>query len=70
MRTFVGLFGLSLSLLAVSCGPSAEEQQAMEKLRQDSIAAAQAQLEAAKEAARQQMIEDSIRQADTMMVKP
>lgn len=63
MRKFGVIFSLSAFMFAISCGPSAEEKAAIEKHIQDSTAAAQAQMEAAKEAARQQAIDDSIAQA-------
>ncbi len=60
----------SITCLFLACGPTAEEKAAQQKLVDDSIAAAQAQLEAAKDAARQQMVEDSIRQAESTQEQP
>jgi outer membrane phospholipase A len=50
----------SISAL-VACGPSAEEKQAMEKAKQDSIAAVEAQ-KAAEDAAKAQAAQDSTNQ--------
>lgn len=65
MSKFYALLLLCCSITIVSCGPSAEEKAAAEKKVQDSIAAANVQMEAAMEAARQQLVEDSLAMADT-----
>lgn len=57
LAIIAGVFSLS------SCGPSAEEKAAAEKAVQDSIAAAEAQLQAAEEAARAQAVQDSLNAA-------
>jgi len=54
--------------LFISCGPSVEEKQAAEKHTQDSIAAAKVQMDAAMAAARQQAVEDSIAEMDSIEV--
>ena len=43
-----------------ACGPSAEEKAAAEKAQQDSIAQAEAQMQAAEQAAAEQAMQDSI----------
>jgi predicted outer membrane protein len=65
---FLIILAIGMLLLSASCGPTAEQKEAAEQHRSDSIAAAQAQLEAAKEAARQQAIEDSIAEADSTVI--
>jgi protein involved in sex pheromone biosynthesis len=57
LAIIAGVFSLS------ACGPSAEEKAAAEKAVQDSIAAAEAQLQAAEEAARAQAVQDSLNAA-------
>lgn len=49
----------------VSCGPSAEEQAAVEKARQDSIANAEAQMQAAQEEANRQAAEATAASTDS-----
>jgi len=54
----------------ISCGPSAEEKAAAEKKIQDSVEAARIQMQAARDAARQQFVEDSMAVTDTTIVAP
>lgn len=71
MMKLISAVLLSFSILTLgSCGPSEEEKAAAEKKVQDSIAAAKVQMEAAMEAARQQLVEDSIAAADSVSVIP
>jgi hypothetical protein len=51
-----------------ACGPGAEEKAAAEKHFSDSIAAAKLKMEEAKDAARQQALQDSILEADSVPV--
>jgi hypothetical protein len=68
MRSFQSLLIIAGMSFFASCGPSAEEQAAAEKHVQDSISAAKVQMEAAREAARQQQIDDSTSAMDSTTV--
>ncbi len=60
MKNILGLALIAGMLAFTSCGPSAEEKAQAEKLVQDSIAAAEAQMKAVEEAARAQAEQDSL----------
>lgn len=60
MKKLLLIITIAMQSILFSCGPTAEQKAAAAKLVEDSVAAAQAQMEAAKEAARQQAIDDSI----------
>jgi cellobiose-specific phosphotransferase system component IIA len=55
---------LLVSLVISSCGNSSEQEAALEKARQDSIAEAQSKMEQAKEEARRRAAEDSTQQVE------
>lgn len=60
MKKILGLVIIAGMMTFAACGPSAEEKEAAAKAMQDSIDAAEAQMKAVEEAARQQAIQDSI----------
>ena len=60
MKKILGLVIIAGMMTFTACGPSAEEKEAAAKAMQDSIDAAEAQMKAVEEAARQQAIQDSI----------
>mgnify|MGYP006870806450 CR=1 FL=1 len=60
MKKILGLVIIAGMMTFTACGPSAEEKEAAAKVMQDSIDAAEAQMKAVEEAARQQAIQDSI----------
>ncbi len=60
MKKILGLAIIAGMMTFTACGPSAEEKEAAAKAMQDSIDAAEAQMKAVEEAARQQAIQDSI----------
>ena len=59
MKKLITLVAVAGMFSFYACGPSAEEKAAMEKAKQDSIAAVEA-ANAAAEAAKQQAMQDSI----------
>jgi len=60
MKKILGLALVAGMFAFTSCGPSAEEKAAAEKAQQDSIAQAEAQMQAAEQAAAEQAMQDSI----------
>ncbi|MBL0342840.1 MAG: hypothetical protein IPP71_19290 [Bacteroidetes bacterium] len=59
MKNILGLALIAGMFAFTSCGPSAEEKAMAEKAIQDSIAAADAQMQAVEDAARAQAEQDS-----------
>lgn len=68
MKNVLGLALIAGMFAFTSCGPSAEEKAAAEKAIQDSIAAADAQMQAVEETARAQAEQDSIATATAAVV--
>lgn len=60
MKNILGVALIAGMFAFTSCGPSAEEKAQAEKLVQDSIAAAEAQMKAVEDAARAQAEQDSL----------
>lgn len=60
MKNVLGLALIAGMFAFTSCGPSAEEKAAAEKAIQDSVAAADAQMQAVEDAARAQAEQDSL----------
>ncbi len=67
MKNILGLALIAGMLAFTSCGQSAEEKAQAEKAVQDSIAAADAQMQAVEDAAREQAMQDSIAAAAAAM---
>ncbi|MBK6641771.1 MAG: hypothetical protein IPG39_11290 [Bacteroidetes bacterium] len=65
MKKVLGIALIAGMFAFTACGPSAEEKEATAKAMQDSIDAADAQMKAVEEAAREQAIQDSIAAAAT-----
>lgn len=70
MKKLFSLMAVAGMFTLVSCGPSAEEQAAAEKARQDSIANAEAQMQAAQEEANRQAAEATAAAATTDSAAP
>ena len=68
MKKLITLVAVAGMFSFYACGPSAEEKAAMEKAKQDSIAAVEA-ANAAAEAAKQQAMQDSIAAVEKLQEK-